>query len=628
MGKTVGRNDSPGTEPRGESPTGPGTAPSTGPGAEPGLAELTGGPVGPATGLVPGARTAPEAGEAREAGAGQGEREEQAGQSGSVARSGALMAAGSLVSRLTGFARSAVIAAALGIGLTADGYAVANAVPTIVYMLLVGGALNAVFVPELVRAAKEHADGGAAYTQRLLTVCAVALLLITGAAVAAAPQIVSAYTGYTGAQAEMTVAFARYCLPQIFFLGLFTVLGQVLNARGRFGAMMWTPVLNNLVVISVFGLYLVTGDGGTLTPAERALLGWGTTAGIAVQALALVPSLRRAGFSWRPRFDWRGSGLTRPLRAAGWLVLLVLSNQAAYWVVTRLATTAGRRAAEAGIDGGAGFSAYTNAYVLWAVPHGIITVSLVTALLPRMSRAAADGDRAAVRRDVSYALRTTASFIVPAACALFALAQPIMTVVYGYGRTDPDDVALMAGILMAFAPGLIAFSGQYVLSRAFYALSDTRTPFLLNLVVVAVNAGLAVMAYLLLPARWAVTGMAGAYSAGLIVGWVVTALVLRRRLAPEDGSGPGRSGRWWRSASAGTFVRLLVAAVPAAGLGFATARAVGGWAGAVPAGAAGGVVVVGVFVALARPLRLAEVDAAVSGAVRRLRGLAVRRGAR
>ncbi|MEU5164179.1 murein biosynthesis integral membrane protein MurJ [Streptomyces sp. NPDC020875] len=602
------------------------TAPSTGPGAEPAPAEPTGGLVGPAAGFVPGARTAPDTGDGQEAGAGGGE---QAGESGSVARSGALMAAGSLVSRLTGFARSAVVAAALGIGLIADGYAVANAVPTIVYMLLVGGALNAVFVPELVRAAKEHADGGAAYTQRLLTACAIALLLITGAAVAAAPQIVSAYTGYTGAQAEMTVAFARYCLPQIFFLGLFTVLGQVLNARGRFGAMMWTPVLNNLVVISVFGLYLATGDGGTLTPGETALLGWGTTAGIAVQALALVPSLRRAGFSWRPRFDWRGGGLTRPLRAAGWLVLLVLSNQAAYWVVTRLATTAGRRAAESGIDGGAGFSAYTNAYVLWAVPHGIITVSLVTALLPRMSRAAADGDRAAVRRDVSYALRTTASFIVPAACALFALAQPIMTVVYGYGRTDPDDVALMAGILMAFAPGLIAFSGQYVLSRAFYALSDTRTPFLLNLVVVAVNAGLAVVAYLLLPARWAVTGMAGAYSAGLVVGWVVTALVLRRRLAPSaDGSGPGRSGRWWRSASAGTFARLLVAAAPAAGLGFAAARTVGDWAGAVPAGAAGGAVVVGVFVALARPLRLAEVDAAVSGAVRQLRGLSVRRGAR
>ncbi|MFE3093710.1 murein biosynthesis integral membrane protein MurJ [Streptomyces sp. NPDC059248] len=605
------------------------------PGAGPGAVDMSGAPVNRAGGLVPGSREGAPGGGTRPPQdperAVDAERPGPPKESASVARSGAVMAAGSLVSRITGFARSAMVAAALGIGLVADGYAVANAVPTIVYMLLVGGALNAVFVPELVRAAKEHADGGAAYTQRLLTVCAVALLLITGVAVAAAPQIVAAYTGYSGAQAEMTVAFARYCLPQIFFLGLFTVLGQVLNARGRFGAMMWTPVLNNLVVVSVFGLYLATSDGGALTPAETALLGWGTTAGIAVQALALVPSLRRAGFSWRPRFDWRGSGLTRPLRAAGWLVLLVLSNQAAYWVVTRLATTAGRRAADAGIDGGAGFSAYANAYTLWAVPHGIITVSLVTALLPRMSRAAADDDPAAVRRDVSYALRTTGSFIVPAACALLALAQPIMTVVYGHGRTDPGDVALMAGILMAFAPGLIAFSGQYVLSRAFYALSDTRTPFLLNLVVVTVNAGLAVVAYLLLPARWAVTGMAGAYSVALLAGWVVTAVVLRRRLAATaGGSGPGRAGRWWRSASAGTLARLLVAAVPAAGLGHLTARAVGDPAGAVVAGAAGAVVVLGVFAALARPLRLTELDAAVSGAVRRLRGRsgAERNGAR
>ncbi|MEU5403315.1 murein biosynthesis integral membrane protein MurJ [Streptomyces sp. NPDC005963] len=553
------------------------------------------------------------------------------------------MAAGSVVSRATGFVRSSVIAAALGIGLAADGYAVANAVPAIVYMLLVGGALNAVFVPELVRVAKEHEDGGAAYTDRLLTICFVALLVITAGAVWAAPSIVGAYTGYSGRQAEMTVAFARYCLPQIFFLGLFTLLGQVLNARGRFGAMMWTPVLNNVVVIAVFGLYLATADGAALTDAEIALLGWGTTAGIALQALALAPALRAARFRWRPRFDWRGKGLTRPLRAAGWLVLLVLSNQAAYWVVTRLATTAGERAAAQGIDGGVGFSAYSNAYLLWAVPHGIITVSLVTALLPRMSRAAADGDLSGVRQDVSYALRTSAAMIVPAACALLALAQPLMTVVFGYGRTDADGIVMMAGILMAFAPGLIAFSGQYVLSRAFYALSDTRTPFLLNLVIAGLNATLSATAYALLPVRWAVTGMAGAYSLALTVGWVVTAIVLRRRLtspapvgvpAPRDGEEPlagvesrradrgahrprGRDAVW-RSASAGALARMLVAGVLAASLGHVAANRATSL-GAIGAGLAGALVIGLVFVLLARPLRLTELDAALSGLVRRIR---------
>ncbi|OII61601.1 murein biosynthesis integral membrane protein MurJ [Streptomyces sp. CC53] len=540
----------------------------------------------------------------------------------SVLRSGVVMAAGSVVSRATGFVRSAVVAAAIGVGTVADGYAVGNSLPTIVYMLLMGGALNAVFVPELVRAAKEHEDGGAAYTDRLLTVCVLALLALTAAAVWAAPAIVDAYTDYPPGQTAMTVAFARYCLPQIFFLGLFTLLGQVLNARGRFGAMMWAPVLNNVVVIAVFGLYLAAfaaGDGGTLGAAETALLGWGTTAGIAVQALALLPALRAARFRFRPRFDWRGSGLTRPLRNAGWLVLLVLTNQAAYWVTTRLATAAGLRAEAAGVDGGAGFSAYNHAYLLWAVPHGIITVSLMTALLPRMSGAAADGDTIAVRRDVSYGLRTTATAVVPAACALFALAQPLMTLVFQYGETDARAVTVMAGTLMAFAPGLIAFSGQYVLSRAFYALSDTRTPFLLNLVIAGLTAGLSVAAHVLLPARWVVTGIAGGYTLALWAGWAVTALVLHRRLAARGAAGPGPDAP--RRAPVGALAaqaRLLVAAVPATALGHGAAR----WAqpgGAAVAAAAGAAAIACVFLLLARPLRLDGIDALVTRALPRLR---------
>ncbi|MFJ4874618.1 murein biosynthesis integral membrane protein MurJ [Streptomyces sp. NPDC088745] len=521
----------------------------------------------------------------------------------STARSSAVMAAGSLVSRATGFVRSAVIAAAIGtIGAVPDGYAVGNALPTIVYMLLLGGALNAVFVPELVRAAKEHADGGAAYTDRLITLCVLALLVITAGGVWAAPAIIGVYTDYTGEQATMTTAFARYCLPQIFFLGVFTLLGQVLNARGRFGAMMWAPVLNNVVVIGVFGLFLgLSLDGsGTLTPSGTALLGWGTTAGIAVQALALLPALRAARFRWRPRFDWRGSGLTRPLRAAGWLVLLVLANQAAFWVTTRLATTAG-------LEGGPGYGAYNNAYVLWVVPHGIVTVSLLTALMPRMSAAAADRDHAALRRDVSHALRSSFAVVVPAACALFALAQPIMSLVYGHGRTSADDTAAMAAILMAFAPGLLAMSGQYVLSRTFYALGDTRTPFLLNLVIVVLNASLSFTASQVLPARWAVTGMAAAYSLALFVGWLVTGLVLSRRL--------GTAGAW-RSTAAGACARLLAAAVPATALAYlTTVRA--GPAGAAVASAAGAAVVVLVFALLARPLRLTELDSLLAGARRR-----------
>ncbi|OKJ75036.1 murein biosynthesis integral membrane protein MurJ [Streptomyces sp. CB02460] len=541
--------------------------------------------------------------------------------SGSVLRSGAVMAAGSIVSRATGFIRSAVVVAALGTGLRADGYSVANTVPNILYILLIGGALNAVFVPELVRAAREHGDGGAAYTDRLLTLCTVGLLALTALAVLGAPLIIQVYAPtYDGEQAELTIALARYCLPQILFYGLFTLLGQVLNARDRFGAMMWTPVLNNLVIIAVFGLYLWTAadSGGTLSSAQAQWLGWGTTAGIAVQSLALVPSLRAAKFRWRPRFDWRGSGLTRPLRAAGWLVMLVLTNQVAYWVITRLSTASGQHAVDQHLAGGAGYTAYSYAYQLWVVPQGIVTVSLVTALMPRMSRAAAGGDLAGVRRDLSYALRTSAAVVVPAAALLLALAPWVMGSVFGYGRTGPADITVMAGMMAAFAPGLIAFSGQYVLSRGFYAMSDTRTPFLLNLVIAALNAGLSVVAYLTLPARWAVTGMAGAYSVALLTGFAVTAYVLHRRLSPRGAPRPslGRSPGVW------AHLRLVVACVPAGALAYGAARAVdtegSGLGDFAPLGA-GTAVLALVVAGLARPLRLTEVSAALNAFRGRLR---------
>ncbi|MCX4793866.1 murein biosynthesis integral membrane protein MurJ [Streptomyces sp. NBC_01242] len=537
--------------------------------------------------------------------------------SGSVLRSGAVMASGSIVSRATGFVRSAVVVAALGTGLQADGYTVANTVPNILYTLLIGGGLNAVFVPELVRAARNHADGGAAYTDRLLTLCTIGLLALTAITVVGAPWIVSVYApDYHGAQAELTIALARYCLPQILFYGLFTLLGQVLNARDRFGAMMWTPVLNNVVIIAVFGIYLAVaaGSDGTLTPAQAQWLGWGTTAGIAVQTLALVPALRAVKFRWRPRFDWRGSGLTRPLRAAGWLVMLVLTNQIAYWVVTRLSTATGQHAVEQHVPGGVGYTAYSYAYQLWVVPHGIVTVSLVTALMPRMSRAAADDDLAGVRRDVSYALRTSAAVVVPAVAVLFALAPWVIGAVYGYGRTGGADITVMAGMMMAFAPGLIAYSGQYVLSRAFYAMSDTRTPFLLNLVIAALNAGLCVAAYLLLPVRWAVTGMAGAYSVALFVGFGVTAYVLHRRISGSGAARPAllRSPGLWAQ------VRLVVASVPAGLLGYLAARACSGY-GDFAAVGAGAVVLLLTVALLARPLRLREISAVIAAGRGRLR---------
>lgn len=225
--------------------------------------------------------------------------------------------------------------------------------------------------------------------------------------------------------------------------------------------MMWTPVLNNVAVIAVFGLYLViartASTAGEVTDGQLLLLGLGSTAGIAVQALALLPSLRAAGFRWRPRFDWRGSGLGRPVRAAVWTLLLVLVNQVAYWVVTRLSTSAGARAVAEGVAEGVGYTAYSSAYQLWVVPQGIITVSLVTALLPRMSRAAADGDLAQVSAtvpDSAYDGRGDRARRVPLPDARAPSRRARLSVRAGERRRCPGD-RLGAGGVRARAGGLL-----------------------------------------------------------------------------------------------------------------------------------------------------------------------------
>ncbi|MFJ9947857.1 murein biosynthesis integral membrane protein MurJ [Kitasatospora sp. NPDC091207] len=502
-----------------------------------------------------------------------------------------VMAGGTIVSRATGFVRAALVVAVLGAGVSADGYNVANTVPNILFVLLIGGALNTALVPHLVRAARESEDGGAAHINRLVTLLVTALVVIAAVVVPAAPWIVRAYTSYGGGQLDRTVLLAYLCLPQVFFYGLFTVLGQVLNARQRFAPMAWAPVLNNLVVIAVFG---AMPRSGALTGTRLMLLGAGTTLGVVAQSVALLPCLRAAGVRLRPRWDWREAGLGDPVRAAGWTLLLVLTDQAGYWVVTRLSTAVGEQAAAAGVPGGAGYTAYSSAYLLWIVPHGVMTVSLVTAVLPGMSAAAAAAELSAVRALASRALRTVAVVTVPAACGLAVLAPQLATVAFGHGRAGEADVRAIGWMLTAFAPGLVLYSAAYALTRVFYALRDSRTPFLLNLLPVTAAAAGSLLCYHCLPARWAVTGMAACYGGSFLLAAAGAALLLRRRL---DGLDTRRV--------VGTHTRLLVAALPAGAAAWAAARAVDqAWAGLAVGGIALGVV----FLLLGRLLRVAELD--------------------
>ncbi|GAB2715754.1 murein biosynthesis integral membrane protein MurJ [Kitasatospora kifunensis] len=526
------------------------------------------------------------------------------GGAGGLARSSAVMAAGTAVSRVTGLVRLVLQGAALGSGLLASTYNTANTVPTSISVLLLGGALNSVLVPQLVRARTEHADGGRAYEQRLITLVLCVLAVGTVGAVLAAPQIIGLYmpdSPGNHAAFELTVVLGRFLLPQVFFYGLYAVVGQALNVRGKFGAMMWTPVLNNLVLITLFGLYLwlVTRPQGIadVTASQVRLLGVGTTVGIALQAVALVPYLRSAGFRWRPRFDWRGVGLRKSVNAARWTLLVVLANQVAITVVTRYANEADQRLPDAGV----GNTAYSYAQTIWILPQSIVTVSLVTALLPRLSHAVAERRLDDVRADLSRALRVTGLVIVPAAFFFLAFGPQLAALLFAHGSGGAASARPMGYMLQALALGLIPCSAQSLLLRGFYAFEDTRTPFWMACWISAANIGLAVACHLLLPEAWAVTGMAAAYAVSYGIGLVATGVYLRRRLAGRlDGKRLTR-----------TYGKLTVAAAAAGAVGWVAARACGGagsvsgWEPVLELLAGGGVMLV-LFVALARVFRVGE----------------------
>ncbi|GAB7181942.1 murein biosynthesis integral membrane protein MurJ [Kitasatospora sp. Ki12] len=532
----------------------------------------------------------------------------------SLLNSSAIMAAGTLVSRGTGFVRTMVITTAIGVGVMGDSYNAANTLPTLLYILIGGGALNAVFVPQLVRSMKNDEDGGTAYANRLLTLVMVGLGGVVFLAVLGAPVLVQLIAHPMMAnpeRAETTVAMARYCLPTIFFMGIHVVMGQILNARGRFGAMMWTPVLNNIVVIFTFSAYTwVYGGFGTtgvtpesISPEGVRLLGLGTLVGLVVQALAMIPYLRAAEFRFRPRFDWRGHGLGKAARLAKWTFFFVLANQAGYLVITQLSTMAGDAAAAAGHHGGAGLAAFSNALLIWQLPQAVITVSIMSAVLPRLSRAAADEDAGAVRDDISYGLRTTAVAVVPGAFLFLSLGPVIGRSIYAVGGNEAvlsaaTDVGLM---LSAFALGLIPYSAQYVMLRGFYAYEDTRTPFANTVWVAVCQAGFSVLCWLLLPAQWTVVGIAFGYGLAYAVGVMVAVPKLKKKIGGLDTKRIGK-----------TYSRLATACVPAALVGFGASLAVqhvlGGWGGSVASLVVAGGLQLGVFVLIAKRLRIEELN--------------------
>ncbi|WP_017600694.1 murein biosynthesis integral membrane protein MurJ [Nocardiopsis lucentensis] len=531
------------------------------------------------------------------------------GSGGGMMRSSAIMAVGTMASRLTGFARTIVLGAAIGTHLLGDAYNTAHTIPFILNDLLIGGLMASVIVPFLVKRRKRDADGGKATEDRLFTTTLLALLLLTTVAVLAAEFLIWMYgSRFTEAQFDDSVFLARYLLTQIFFVGMSGLLSAMLNTRNRFGAPVWAPVLNNLVIMAVGGMFLWAAGPGSEPPvpdAQLTLLGAGTAAGMALQALVLFVALRRAGYRWRPRLDLRGSGLGEALRTAGWMMLYTLLTQAGLWITTNIANAANVAGIEQGRDVGAGITAYNLAYQLFQLPYAIIAVSLITVLLPRMSAHAEDRDWSAVRSDFSRTLRISSFVLVPLAFAIAMYAVPLSILAFARGSISVADAGNIGQILMVMALGLVPFTIFQLMLRVFFALGDTRTPAMIAIANLAVHSALALTSYLLLPPDRVVVGVAAGFMFSFVSGLTIAGNVLSRRLGGLDGRH-----------AVGTLLRLHVAVVPsvAAGLGvlwFFDAYVGPGLVSYLGAPAVGCLVGAVLFLGAAKLLRVPELSSAV-----------------
>ncbi|MGZ6910249.1 MAG: murein biosynthesis integral membrane protein MurJ [Acidimicrobiia bacterium] len=465
----------------------------------------------------------------------------------SLARSSAIVGAGTLLSRITGFLRVSALAG-LGFARLTDAYNLANSTPNIVYELLLGGILTATLVPLFVESyARDDPDAS-----RSITTIAMALLAAgTIVGTLAAPWIIDAYSGLAGtahgvagaAQQRLATDLLRWFMPQMFFYGVTALATAMLNARRRFAAAAFAPVLNNIVVIAVL---LAVARVSTATPTVHSvlddpvlvlLLGLGTTAGVVAMAVVLVPAVRGAGADFRWLWAPRHPAVRKLARLSGWTVGYVAANQAAFFVVLVLAYRAS-----------GAVSVYLAAFTFFQLPHGLLAVSIMTALGPELAGSHQRHDLAGLRRHFTGGLRMLVLTMVPATIGMAVLARPLIRALLDHGDFDARSVVVTSDTLRAFAIGLAAFSVYLYVIRTFSSVQDTRTPFLLNLVENGVNIATAFALY-----EWrGVEGLGWSWTIAYTVGALVALAALRRRLVRLDGR-----------ALASTAARVLLALVPA-----------------------------------------------------------------
>ncbi|MET7864485.1 murein biosynthesis integral membrane protein MurJ [Micromonospora taraxaci] len=530
----------------------------------------------------------------------------------SAATNSAVMAVGSLVSRGTGFLRNLVIGAALGGALVGDAYTTAQILPGMVYEFLLGGVLTSVLIPVLVRRRKADVDGGQAYAQRLLTLAVLALGAAAILAVALAWPLTWLYgsSESTEAYSGLVRHLSYLMLPMIFFSGLSALISAVLNTRGHFAAPMWAPILNNLVVIGTAGLYIAIFGAKIVQPEDMTtgriiLIGGGTLVGVAVQATGLLPALRKVGFRWKLRFDFRALGLRELGRLGAWMICYVAVSQVGLIVLFNLLNRAGK-------ENAAGPLIYNNVFLLLMTAHGIIAVSIITALMPRMSAAAADGRYADLAADLSRGTRTVTAVLAPIAVCYAVLATPIAFTLFRVGAFTEDNATATSVVLLAAALALVPFAVSQLFTFAFYALPDTRTPALINIPVVALRVGVQIVLFAAFSASFAGAGMMIGNAVSYLAAAIGSAWLLRPRV--------GRIGLGEIMRTGG---RVLVAALGAALVGLIVVKLLPGDATpsrlqAIVQLVIGGAVIVGTYLGLAMVLRISEITEVVGMVRRRL----------
>lgn len=444
----------------------------------------------------------------------------------SLLRSAGQVAVGTLMSRVTGFLRTLALAALLGSTLINDAYNVANTLPNMVFELLLGGVLTSVIVPLLVRAEKTAEQTGGdhnAYAQRLFSLATIGLTAATVLGILTAGLLVSLMNiGPSQPHHDTATLMAILLLPQMIFYGIGALAGAVLNTRDSYRAPAWAPVLNNLVVIAVAGGMILLREGGSqFSTTEIVVLCLGTTGGIVAQALILIPSWRKVGFRWKWRSDFRGVGLGELRSLALWVVGYVIIGQVGYVVATNVANVASRT------EPGA-LTQWTYAWLLFQLPYGILGVSLLTALMPNMSRAARDHDWDRVKQYLADGTRLTGVGLLPISIAFWLLAVPL-TVLFFDNLQFTGEAARSTGLILAAGSfGLLPYAITLLQLRVFFAAKNARTPTLIMAGIVAVRIALS-LACLLLPAQWIAMGLAVANSLAFVAGAIIGELVLRRQ---------------------------------------------------------------------------------------------------